>query len=106
MPFYVITTFDSREKAADVGKNAVEAGFAACVSMIHGISSIYRWNGKIEESDEVMCVFKTSDERVAALEEFLRRNHNYEVPEIVAIRMDRVNQEYEKWIRESCNEKL
>lgn len=102
MPYYVITTFDDPEMAKKIGREAVEANLAACVSIIPALTSIYRWKGSIDENEEVMCLFKTVDEKVSDLEEFIRKEHTYEVPEIVSMKMDRISEDYRAWLVDSC----
>jgi len=105
MPYYVITMFDDPSIAKRLGRSAVESGLAACVSIINGVKSIYRWKDNIEESQEVLCLFKTADDTMRDLEEFIKKEHPYELPEIVSIRMDRISDEYEKWLIDSCKSK-
>jgi len=81
----VLSTFPDRETALRVGNTLVEEQLVACASIVPGVESIYRWQGKIERSAEVLVIFKTLTERYYAVEERIRQLHPYEVPEILAI---------------------
>jgi periplasmic divalent cation tolerance protein len=79
----VLCTFPDLEQARQIGAAMVERQVAACVNLLPGVESIYRWQGKVERSGEVLAVFKTT--RYAELEAALRERHPYEVPEILAL---------------------
>jgi periplasmic divalent cation tolerance protein len=81
----VITTLASREAALPIARALVEARLAACVQLVDGLRSIYRWQGRVEESAECQLVAKTPPDRAAALVERLRDLHPYELPEIVVL---------------------
>jgi periplasmic divalent cation tolerance protein len=73
---------------------------AACVNLLPGIESIYRWEGKVERAGEVLGIIKTT--RYADLEAAIRELHPYEVPEILALPVAAGLPEYVKWLGESC----
>lgn len=77
----------------------IESQLAACVNLCPGVESIYRWQGKVETSAEVLAVFKTNTSVYPALEKRLRELHPYEVPEIVALPADEVSEGYANWLR-------
>ncbi len=82
------TTWPDAEKAEAVGAEAVAERLAACANLFSPIVSIYRWEGAIERSREVPMTLKTSAEAAAALRDFIRERHPYEVPCILAIATD------------------
>lgn len=94
----VITTLSSREAALPMARALVEARLAACVQLVDGLRSIYRWQGRVEESTECQLVAKTPPERVPALVERLRVLHPYELPEIVVLEAQ-ANAAYAAWVR-------
>jgi periplasmic divalent cation tolerance protein len=94
----VITTLASREAALAVARTLVEERLAACVQLIDGLRSIYRWQGRVEESSECQLVAKAPPERVPALVERLRALHPYELPEIVVLEAQ-ASDAYAAWIR-------
>ena len=71
---------------------------AACVNVLPGVESIYRWQGKVETSQEVLAVIKTTAERYAELAKRLRELHPYAVPEIVALPAAAVAESYLAWV--------
>ena len=71
----VLCTFPDVQKAREVGTALVEAQLAACVNLMPGIESIYRWQGAVERAGEVLAVFKTTAEAWSAFENKLRELH-------------------------------
>ncbi|MDT3737227.1 MAG: divalent-cation tolerance protein CutA [Denitratisoma sp.] len=97
----VITNLPDAESARALAVQLVEQRLAACANLLTPCHSIYRWDGKVEESDEVPLLIKTSAARYAALEEAIRAYHPYELPEIVAVRIDRGLPDYLAWVAAS-----
>ncbi|MBK7899847.1 MAG: divalent-cation tolerance protein CutA [Azonexus sp.] len=81
----VLTNCPDRDSAAAIAREIVEARLAACVNILAPCHSIYRWQGRVDEAEEVPMLIKTTAARYPALEEALRRLHPYEVPEIIAL---------------------
>jgi len=96
----VLSTFPSIERARQIGTVLVEKQLAACVNLLPGVESIYRWQEKVETSPEVLAVIKTTAARKPELFEALAALHPYEVPEIVALDPTAVSPAYAKWISE------
>jgi periplasmic divalent cation tolerance protein len=90
------------DHAESIARTLVDERVAACVNVVPGIVSIYRWKGKVSRDDEVLLLVKTRDDKLAALTEAIRRVHPYEVPEIVALAPEagEVNPEYARWVDE------
>jgi len=80
-----LSTCGSAEEAAAVARGLVEGRFAACVNIVSGVRSIYRWQGAVEDAAEWLLVIKTTRARFPELAAELRRLHSYEVPELVAL---------------------
>ena len=97
----VFCTFPDLGKARETGTALVESQLAACVNLIPGVESIYRWEGKVETAAEVLAVFKTTSGAWGRFEARLRELHPYEVPEIVALRPEQVSEGYARWVGES-----
>ena len=95
----VLCTFPDVQKAREVGTALVEAQLAACVNLLPGIESIYRWQGAVERAGEVLAVFKTTAEAWSAFEVRLKELHPYDVPEIVALRPEQVAETYARWVK-------
>lgn len=97
----VITNLPDAESARALAVQLVEQRLAACANLLAPCHSVYRWEGKMEEADEVPLLIKTSAARYAALEEAIRAYHPYELPEIVAVRIDRGLPDYLAWVAAS-----
>lgn len=95
----LFTTLNSREGALKLGREAVESRVAACAQVIGPMTSVYRWEGGLEESEEFLCLLKTPDERVAELIQFVRDRHPYDTPEITTVSSEFVDERYLKWAR-------
>lgn len=87
--------------AARIARALVEQGVAACVNQIGAVTSVYRWQGSVEEAIETLLVIKTRPQRYAALEAAVRALHPYEVPEIIALPIVQGATPYLQWIAES-----
>jgi periplasmic divalent cation tolerance protein len=98
----VLVTCGSQKEARHIARALVEARLAACVNVVQApVESIYRWKGKVERAREFLLMIKTSRKRFAALEAEVRRLHSYDVPEIIALPIERGSQPYLAWIDES-----
>ena len=94
----VFVTFPDAAVARQIGTAMVESQLAACANLLPGIESIYRWQSKIEQAQEVLAMFKTTPERWPAFEQKMRELHPYEVPEIVAVKPEQVAATYAAWV--------
>lgn len=97
----VLCTFPDIVKARETGTALVESQLAACVNLLPAIESIYRWEGQVETSAEVLALFKTTPQAWPRFEARLRELHPYDVPEIVALRPEQVAASYARWVEES-----
>jgi len=91
----------SLEDAEFIARELVERRLAACVNVVPGVASVYRWRGDVERSDEVLLVMKTSAERFEALREALLKLHTYELPELIALEVKAGHAPYLAWLEES-----
>jgi periplasmic divalent cation tolerance protein len=96
----LITTFASRELALEVGRAAVEARLAACVQVLGPITSIYRWQGEIEQAEEFLCLLKVPPEGLERLAAFVRERHPYDTPELTAVESLWADDRYLAWAAE------
>lgn len=94
----VLTNLPDADRARDLAARLVEARLAACVNILAPCRSVYRWDGRIEEAEEVPVLIKTTAERYAALEAAIRAHHPYELPEIVAVPIGRGLPGYLAWV--------
>jgi periplasmic divalent cation tolerance protein len=86
--------------ARTLAEALVGEGLAACVSLVPGVLSVYRWEGEIRHDPEVLMVMKTSAERAVDLRERLVALHPYEVPEVLSLAVDDAHPPYAAWVRE------
>jgi periplasmic divalent cation tolerance protein len=98
--YQVVTTTDSEDSAVTLSGGIVDARLGACVHIVGPITSVYRWEGKIEKDTEWRCVVKTTADRVDELMAYIKTNHSYDVPQIVATRIVKGSDEYLAWLRE------
>jgi periplasmic divalent cation tolerance protein len=98
----LLNTCPNAEVARHLARALVEERFAACVNLVPGLTSIYRWQGQIEESTEVLLLIKTTRERLAALEARLSALHPYELPELIVVEIDSGLTHYLDWVRSEC----
>ena len=98
----VISTCATAEEARKIAKLLVEKHLAACVQMFP-IESIYTWQDRLCEEKEIMIFIKTRIELTDQVEQEIKKNHSYDVPEIIDIPIDGGLPEYLSWIGESTN---
>lgn len=93
----LISTYPDETSALKAARYAVESRLAACVNIAR-IRSIYRWEGRVEDAEEYLALFKTTEDVLPRLREFVASNHPYTLPEIVSIAMDSVSERYMAWM--------
>lgn len=94
----VLTTASDRALADALAERMVNERLAACVQILPKMTSVYFWEGETEKEDEHLLLIKTSREKYDAVEAFINENHNYDVPEIVAIESADVSDKYRTWL--------
>jgi len=94
----VLITAPDDETARRIARALVEERLAACVNLVPGLHSIYRWQGAVEEADEVLLVAKTRAARVAALAARVRALHPYALPEVLALPIADGSRAYLRWV--------
>ena len=98
-------TCPDEECALKLGRSLVEKRLAACVNVVQGVRSIYRWEDQVQQDSEVLLVVKTRADRVAALTETVQKEHPYDVPEVIVLPVEEGSKPYLDWIDESLGEK-
>jgi periplasmic divalent cation tolerance protein len=94
----VLTNVPDRAVAERLADMLVEKRLAACVNILAPCRSVYRWKGAVQHDEEHPMLIKTSAERYAALEQALRAGHPYELPEIIAVPVERGLAAYLDWV--------
>lgn len=97
----VLTTCGDRARAETLARVLVEERLAACVNLLPGVRSIYRWEGALEQTDEVLLVIKTTRAAYPALAARVTALHDYEVPELLAVDVAEGSAAYLGWLGES-----
>ncbi len=97
----VLSTAGSADEARKIARHLVEHRLAACVNIIPRIESIYRWQGKVESSEECLLLIKTTAEKFPAVRDAIHELHSYELPECIAINIDEGSAEYLEWLANS-----
>ena len=97
-PVVVLSTVGKREDGERIAAALVGERLAACVNVVPGLVSTYRWKGAVERDDELLLVIKTTAERYDAMAERLRALHPYEVPEMVRLAVEGGHGPYLEWI--------
>lgn len=100
----ISTTTASEEQAHEIAAALVERRLAACVQILGPIQSVYRWQEKIEQASEWLCMVKTRRALFAEVEAAIRELHSYECPEIVAVPIVEGSAAYLAWLSEQLRE--
>lgn len=102
-PVLVYTTYPSLVEAERAGRLLVEKGLAACVNILPQMRSIYRWQGKVEQADEIVMIIKTRDAQKDAVAAEVKRGHAYDTPAILFLPTEGGDAAYAQWIVAESN---
>jgi periplasmic divalent cation tolerance protein len=94
----VMTSLPDMEAVKELAKRLIDAKLAACVQIQAGVQSIYRWEGRICEEQEVVLAAKTTAAQWPAISAFIKQNHPYDVPEIIAQPITHSDPDYARWV--------
>lgn len=97
----VLVTVPNKKTVRKLAAGALEKRLVACANVIPGIESHYWWQGKIEQSRELLILFKTSRSKLAALEKFVVAQHPYDTPEFLVLSLAAGNEKYLRWLTDS-----
>ena len=97
----VLSTAGSEDEARKLARHLVEHQLAACVNIVPRVESIYRWQGKVESSQEWLLLIKTSAEKFPAVRDAIRELHSYDLPECVALTIEDGSPDYLQWLADS-----
>jgi len=89
------------KKADKIAAGLIEDRVAACVNVVRSLRSFYRWKGKVHRDDEALLIVKTTRDRFEALKKAVLARHPYELPEVIAVTVDRGHPPYLDWVVES-----
>ena len=94
----VLSTCPDAGTAEAVARALIDERLAACVNLVSGVRSIYRWQDEVEQADEILMVIKTTAGKVDALTARVAQLHPYEVPEVIALEAEGVSDAYMAWL--------
>ena len=100
-PTFLYMTAGNKAEAARIGKALVESRLAACVNIIENMSSIYLWEGDIQDDSETVMIAKTVESHVPAVVEKVTSLHSYDCPCVVSLPVTGGHQDFLEWIAES-----
>lgn len=98
----VYVTTESVAQAETIGRHLIAQELAACVNILPGMKSIYRWQGRIEEAQEAVLLVKTKSTLTDAVVKEVKKTHSYQVPCAIVIPVEGGNPDYFTWITSSC----
>lgn len=99
----VVTTVGTEEQAYQIARELVARRQAACVNVLPGMRSVYRWKGKICKDGELLLVIKTLAEEFEGVSATIRELHSYELPEILSFHVMQGEANFLEWIRSSVD---
>ena len=99
----VLSTWPTTVSVATLARKVIENRLAACVHCMPQIHSFFHWQGELKQESEQLLLFKTTSDRLSALQDFLGEAHPYELPEIIAIPVVAGLPAYLDWLRNSVS---
>ncbi|KAL7136762.1 hypothetical protein ABFS83_10G052500 [Erythranthe nasuta] len=100
----VYVTVPNKEAGKKLAESIVKARLAACVNRVPGVESVYEWKGEIQTDCEELLIIKTRESLLEALTQHVKANHEYEVPEVIALPITGGNSQYLEWIKNSTKD--
>jgi periplasmic divalent cation tolerance protein len=97
----VLCTAGSEDEARKIARHLVEQRLAACVNIVPRVESIYRWQERVESSEEWLLLIKTTVEKFPAVRDAINEMHSYELPECIAVSIEDGSADYLEWIEQS-----
>ena len=97
----IYTSIDNKKNAKSLAKRIIINKLAACVNIIPIEESLYYWQGKLESESEFQLIIKTDIKYKSSIEKLIKKNHSYELPEILVINIDDGSNEYLKWMKDN-----
>lgn len=96
-----LCTVPSAEVGGELARGLVESRLAACVNIVPGVRSVYRWKGEIQDDGELLLIIKTTRQRFEPMRDWLVDAHPYDVPEVIALSVESGADAYLAWVLES-----
>ncbi|MAJ90644.1 MAG: divalent-cation tolerance protein CutA [Legionellales bacterium] len=100
-PILVLSTFPESASVKDIAECLVNEKLAACVNIVSGVHSIFNWQNKMDNANEIICIIKTTNNLYSKLEKRIIELHPYELPEIISVSIENGLPSYLDWISEN-----
>ncbi len=97
----ILTSVGTEQQAVEISEELITRRYATCVNIVPCLRSIYRWKGKVCEDTEYLLLIKTPASLFEAVSETIRELHSYELPEIMALPVDRAETAFHQWVLNS-----
>lgn len=97
-------TCKNKEEAISIGKSLVESKLAGCINILENMTSIYKWEGKLEVAEEVVLIAKTKDALLDEIISHVKQIHSYTTPCVLSIPIQNGNENYVKWLESGLKE--
>jgi periplasmic divalent cation tolerance protein len=94
----IFTATPNEAEAESLAEQLIKQKLAACVQVLPKMKSFYFWNDKVQIDSEHLLIIKTTDKKFEDVESFIKANTGYEVPEIIAVKSDKVSGDYSNWL--------
>ncbi len=94
----IYVTAPSKKEAEEISEKLVSERLAACVNIFDGVKSIYRWEGRLEKSEEAVLIIKTKHALAPEIEKRIKELHSYSCPCIEVVPVEGASEEYAKWV--------
>ena len=101
MNIVIFITAKDYDQAAKISQHLVDQKLIACANILNGVKSLFWWEGKVDEANEVLLILKTRKSLFKKIEKAVKALHSYEVPEIIALPIIEGHKPYLKWVNES-----
>ncbi|PIP19156.1 MAG: hypothetical protein COT38_03030 [Candidatus Omnitrophica bacterium CG08_land_8_20_14_0_20_41_16] len=98
----IFITAGNKKEARRIARALIKSKLAACVNIIAGVESFFRWQGKVDMAKEATLIIKSKKEKMPEIIKLVKSMHSYEVPEIISFPITAGFKPYLKWIDESC----
>ncbi len=102
----LLSTAPDQASAEMLARDLVTLKLAACVNLVPQVTSIYSWQDKIEQEQEVLLLIKSKADKFKAIEDWLDKNHPYDVPELISCNINEVSASYGQWLTNNLDTKL
>lgn len=100
----VYVTVPNREAGKKLAHSIVKERLAACVNIVPGVESVYEWKGEVQVDNEELLIIKTRESLLASLTEHVKANHEYDVPEVIALPITGGHIPYLEWVKNNTKD--